>query len=161
MAQTGNVLPIPNHPRPNQAVFRENWLGSTDKKTTLEILDYFRSQGGNFIDTANGYQNNQSEEWIGEWMAERKCRDEIVLATKFTANFRPFEKKQKDGSDLSDMAVSNYGGNGSKSLRHSLDASLRKLRTDYVDVLYLHCKFPLSISLLFFPQKDDKALELC
>ncbi|MCJ1243955.1 hypothetical protein MMC30_001152 [Trapelia coarctata] len=127
----------------------ENWLGSTDKKTVFEILDYFRSQGGNFIDTANGYQDNQSEEWIGEWMKERGCRDEMVIATKFTANFRSFEKKQEGAN--SDMVISNFGGNGTKSLRHSLEASLKKLQTDYVDILYLHCKHP-PFSLCFRPQ---------
>lgn len=48
-------------------------------------MDYFYSQGGNFIDTANGYQAGQSEMWVGEWMKERGVRDEIVLATKFSA----------------------------------------------------------------------------
>ncbi|KAJ9634657.1 hypothetical protein H2199_008942 [Coniosporium tulheliwenetii] len=48
-----------------------------DKKTTFEILDYFFEQGGNFIDTANGYQGEESEEWLGEWMASRKNRDQM------------------------------------------------------------------------------------
>jgi aryl-alcohol dehydrogenase-like predicted oxidoreductase len=42
-----------------------------DKPTVFSILDYYRSAGGNFIDTANSYQDNQSEERIGEWMADR------------------------------------------------------------------------------------------
>ena len=41
-------------------------------------------RGGNFIDTASNYQNEQSETWIGEWMKERGCRDEMVIATKYT-----------------------------------------------------------------------------
>ena len=42
-------------------------MGSVDKKQTFELLDYFYSQGGNFIDTASNYQFEQSETWIGEW----------------------------------------------------------------------------------------------
>lgn len=57
-------------------------MGECDKKTTFEILDFFYEQGGNFIDTANNYQNGESEMWIGEWMEERGIRDQIVLATK-------------------------------------------------------------------------------
>jgi len=81
-------------------------------------------------------------------MAERGCRDEMVLATKFTANYRAFEKKTEDQSQ-SDMQISNFGGNGSKSLRHSLEASLKKLRTNYVDIMYLHCKLSLFLSSSF------------
>ena len=57
-------------------------MGDMDKKTTFEILDYFYEQGGNFIDTSNNYQDQESETWIGEWMKKRNNRDEIVLATK-------------------------------------------------------------------------------
>ncbi|KIW93230.1 uncharacterized protein Z519_05835 [Cladophialophora bantiana CBS 173.52] len=51
------------------------------KDTAFAIMNHFYSQGGNFIDTANAYQFGQSEEWVGERMAARKNRDEIVLAT--------------------------------------------------------------------------------
>lgn len=67
--------------------FGDAWsefMGKCDKKATFEILDYFYEQGGNFIDTANNYQNEESEQWIGDWMKERGIRDQIVLATKFT-----------------------------------------------------------------------------
>jgi hypothetical protein len=47
------------------------YLGECNKETTFEILDHFYSQGGNFIDTANGYQNGESEVWVGEWMVLR------------------------------------------------------------------------------------------
>ncbi len=57
-------------------------MGECDKDTTFEILDYFYDQGGNFIDTANNYQNEESETWIGEWMEKRGVRDQMVLATK-------------------------------------------------------------------------------
>ncbi|MCJ1411665.1 hypothetical protein MMC19_005756 [Ptychographa xylographoides] len=95
------------------------------------MLDYFFDQGGNFIDTANNYQNEESETWIGEWMAKRGNRDQMVIATKFTTNFNTY--KGHDG-----VIQTNYGGNGSKSLRLSLERSLKKLQTDYVDILYLH-----------------------
>lgn len=57
-------------------------MGKCDKNTAFEILDYFYDQGGNFIDTANNYQDEESEIWLGEWMKKRGNRDEIVLATK-------------------------------------------------------------------------------
>lgn len=46
-------------------------LGSMDKKTSFELLDTYYDLGGNYIDTANGYQEEESEEWVGEWMAKK------------------------------------------------------------------------------------------
>ncbi|KAK8212037.1 aryl-alcohol dehydrogenase-like protein [Phyllosticta capitalensis] len=112
--------------------FGDAWsefMGKCDKKATFEILDYFYEQGGNFIDTANNYQNEESEQWIGDWMKERGIRDQIVLATKFTTNYR------QGGPE---KLKTNFQGNHSKSLRLSVEASLKKLQTDYIDVLYLH-----------------------
>jgi aryl-alcohol dehydrogenase-like predicted oxidoreductase len=63
-------------------------MGTCDKKNTFDILDYFYESGGNFIDTANNYQKEESELWIGEWMEERGNRDQMVIATKFTTCFR-------------------------------------------------------------------------
>jgi aryl-alcohol dehydrogenase-like predicted oxidoreductase len=65
--------------------FGEAWkgfMGECDKETTFGILDHFYENGGNFIDTANNYQNEESEKWIGEWMEDRGVRDEMVIATK-------------------------------------------------------------------------------
>lgn len=59
-------------------------LGECTKETAFEMMDFFFAKGGNFIDTANNYQFEESETWIGECMAERKNRDQIVLATKYT-----------------------------------------------------------------------------
>lgn len=53
-------------------------MGTMDKKTSFELLDAFVDAGGNFIDTANNYQNEESETWLGEWMKERNNRDEMV-----------------------------------------------------------------------------------
>ncbi|KAF4539026.1 Norsolorinic acid reductase [Lasiodiplodia theobromae] len=108
----------------------EKMMGKCDKKTTYEILDFFFESGGNFIDTANNYQGEESEEWLGDWMEERKNRDQIVLATKFTTFF----PSGKGGEKIN----SNFQGNHSKSLRVSTEASLRKLKTSYIDLLYVH-----------------------
>jgi aryl-alcohol dehydrogenase-like predicted oxidoreductase len=104
-------------------------MGECNKETSFEILDTFKKLGGNFIDTANGYQDGQSEEWLGEWLTSRNCRDEMVIATKFSSAYRKHEKEK---------IQSNFGGNGTKSLRVSVDNSLKKLQTSYIDLLYLH-----------------------
>lgn len=109
----------------------EQGMGKCDKKTTFEILDFFHEQGGNFIDTANNYQNEESETWIGEWMKERNVRHEIVLATKFTTCF-------PDPSKSTPRQRINFAGNSTKSLHVSLEASLKKMQTDYIDLLYVH-----------------------
>ena len=57
-------------------------MGACSKETAFQILDYFYANGGNFIDTANNYQNGESEEWIGEWMEKNGVRDQMVVATK-------------------------------------------------------------------------------
>ncbi|KAF2121104.1 aryl-alcohol dehydrogenase-like protein [Lophiotrema nucula] len=114
--------------------FGDAWeagMGKCDKSTTFEILDFFWDQGGNFIDTANNYQNEESETWIGEWLTERKNRHELVLATKFTTCF-------PDPRNKSPRLRVNYAGNSTKSLHVSLAASLKKLQTDYIDLLYVH-----------------------
>jgi aryl-alcohol dehydrogenase-like predicted oxidoreductase len=59
----------------------------------------------------------------------------MVIATKFTTNYRAFEQDSKE-----EKAISNFGGNRSQSLKPSLEASLKKLRTDYIDITYLHCE---------------------
>lgn len=58
--------------------------GSMNKEKSFELLDAFVEAGGNFIDTANAYQSEESEEYIGEWMARRKIRDRMVIATKYS-----------------------------------------------------------------------------
>ncbi|KAI0074921.1 aryl-alcohol dehydrogenase [Panus rudis PR-1116 ss-1] len=105
-------------------------MGAMDKESSFKLLDAFYEAGGNFIDTANGYQDESSEEFIGEWMEERGIRDQIVLATKYTTNFKR--------GDPSVKQKSSYVGNNVKSMHLSLDASLKKLRTHYVDVFYVH-----------------------
>ncbi|KPI40092.1 Norsolorinic acid A [Cyphellophora attinorum] len=114
--------------------FGDAWksaLGECDMTTTFEILDTFYAAGGNFIDTSNNYQAEQSEAWIGEWLSQQPDRrDEIVIATKYAEDW-----KTHSGPSLQQ---SNYGGNSAKSLHISVQASLKKLQTTYIDLLYVH-----------------------
>ncbi|KAE9383139.1 Aldo/keto reductase [Gymnopus androsaceus JB14] len=105
-------------------------MGSMDKESSFKLLDAYYDMGGNFIDTANNYQNESSELFIGEWMEKRGNRDQMVVATKYTSNF-------KLGNTSIKQQV-NYTGNNAKSLHISVETSLKKLRTDYIDILYLH-----------------------
>lgn len=104
-------------------------MGECSKEDAFEILDHFFEAGGNFIDTANSYQEEQSEQYLGEWIASRKNRDELVLATKYTSAYKTYDKTK---------IQSNFGGNSAKSLKVSVERSLQKLQTDYIDLLYLH-----------------------
>ncbi|KAH7176117.1 aryl-alcohol dehydrogenase [Dactylonectria macrodidyma] len=105
-------------------------MGTMDEEQAFKFLDAYTDAGGNFIDTANNYQNEESEKYIGNWIIARGNRDRLFLATKFTNAYRTHEL----GSGNSVM----YGGNHKKSLRLSVDDSLRKLQTDYIDLLYVH-----------------------
>jgi len=108
----------------------EERLGTQSKENSFKILDAFYAAGGNFIDTANSYQNEQSETWLGEWMVQRQNRSQMVIATKFTSGYRSDWKKEP-------IHV-NFAGNSAKSLHESVAASLKKLQTDYIDLLYVH-----------------------
>ena len=94
-----------------------------------KLLDAYFSIGGNFIDTSNVYNSEDSERLIGEWMESRSNRDQMVLATKYTAGYK--------GHDSSVQLQSNYTGNSAKSMHISVRDSLKKLRTDYIDILYV------------------------
>ncbi|KAJ5457784.1 hypothetical protein N7475_009172 [Penicillium sp. IBT 31633x] len=112
--------------------FGEGWkqgLGECNKETSFSILDTYYENGGNFIDTASNYQSEESEKWLGEWMESRGVRDQIVLATKYTTGYRTHNKSE---------IQANYVGNNAKTLRLSVEASLKKLRTEYIDLLYVH-----------------------
>jgi aryl-alcohol dehydrogenase-like predicted oxidoreductase len=104
-------------------------MGECGKEISFEILDTFRSLGGNFIDTTTSYQDGESEEWLGEWMALRKCRDEMIIATKYSSAYQMHENNK---------IQSNFGGNSAKSLHVSVHKSLERLQTPYIDILYLH-----------------------
>ncbi|KAL2829304.1 NADP-dependent oxidoreductase domain-containing protein [Aspergillus pseudoustus] len=110
--------------------FGEAWkesMGECDKETSFKILDFFVENGGNFVDTANFYQETESESWLGEWMAQRNNRDDMVVATKYTGFYKPDAKIRY-----------NYQGNQKKSMTVSLESSLKRLQTSYVDIFYIH-----------------------
>ncbi|KAI0466825.1 norsolorinic acid reductase [Xylaria cf. heliscus] len=112
--------------------FGDAWkqnMGACDQNTTNQILDFFYDNGGNFIDTSSNYQFEESEIWIGEWMKKRGVRDQMVIATKYTTNYR---------ANRDDEILINFQGNGTKSLHVSVNRSLQKLQTDYIDLLYVH-----------------------
>lgn len=106
--------------------FGTEWGWGSPKDTVMALLDRYAEAGGNFVDTADLYTNGTSERLIGEWMRERNNRDRVVLATKFTfgGNFGPGNP--------------NRGGNGRKAIMRSLEASLERLQTDYIDLYWLH-----------------------
>lgn len=107
-----------------------SFMGSMDKEQSFKLLDFFFEAGGNFIDTANNYQAEESEVWIGEWMAERKNRDQMVIATKYTTDYRSHA--------LGKGRTPNSCGNSRRSMHMSVRDSLRKLQTDWIDILYVH-----------------------
>jgi aryl-alcohol dehydrogenase-like predicted oxidoreductase len=102
--------------------FGEEWGWGSSKDDSRAILDAFFEAGGNFIDTANVYTNGTSETFLGEFLQGR--RDEAVLATKYT--------NTRAGTDA------NAGGNQRKSMMRAVEASLKRLRTDYIDLYWLH-----------------------
>ncbi|EIW58357.1 norsolorinic acid reductase [Trametes versicolor FP-101664 SS1] len=104
--------------------------GGTTQEEAFKFLDKYYEGGGNFIDTANNYQNGESETLVGAWVAARKNRDELVIATKYTFGYQHHRQDIK-------LKV-NYQGNHRKSLILSVQDSLEKLQTSYIDILYVH-----------------------
>ena len=100
----------------------EGW-GSADD-VSRAVFDAYVDAGGNFIDTADIYSGGRSEELLGGYVADRALRDKLVLATKFGFNAEPGNP--------------HAGGNGRKNIHRALEGSLRRLRTDYVDLYWLH-----------------------
>ncbi|KAF5374268.1 hypothetical protein D9758_004552 [Tetrapyrgos nigripes] len=107
-----------------------DFMGSMSKEESFKLLDAFFEKGGNFIDTANNYQDETSEQFIGEWMELRGVRDQIILATKYTNGYKNMDPYIEQ--------ISNFVGNNIKSMQLSLRDSLKKLRTDYIDIFYVH-----------------------
>lgn len=105
--------------------FGQDWGWGADKATSREIFAAYVAAGGNFIDTSNNYTNGTSEQYVGEFMAD--ARDQFVVATKYTLRL-------ENGNPNN----FNEGGNSRKSMVHSVENSLRRLQTDYIDLLYLH-----------------------
>jgi aryl-alcohol dehydrogenase-like predicted oxidoreductase len=102
--------------------FGEDWGWGTAKDEARKVYDAFREAGGNFIDTANIYTNGTSESFLGEFMGGH--RQSVVLATKYTNAF--------PGTDP------NAAGNQRKNMMQAVEASLKRLKTDYIDLYWVH-----------------------
>ena len=102
--------------------FGTDWNWGADETQARRIFDTYVERGGNFIDTANRYTEGTSERFVGAFAKGR--RDSLVLATKYTLPMRP--------------GAANSGGNHRKAMVRSLEDSLKRLGTDYVDLFYLH-----------------------
>jgi aryl-alcohol dehydrogenase-like predicted oxidoreductase len=104
--------------------FGTDWGWGADEGISRKILHRYLDAGGNLIDTANGYTNGTSETMLGKFLKQDGLRERVVLATKFTFNTHPGDP--------------NAGGNGRKNVYESLEASLKRLQTDYIDLYWLH-----------------------
>jgi aryl-alcohol dehydrogenase-like predicted oxidoreductase len=102
--------------------FGEEWGWGATKEEARKLYDAFREAGGNFFDTANLYTNGTSESFLGEFMQGH--RQSVVMATKYT-NAAP-------GTDP------NAGGNHRKNMVQAVEASLKRLKTDYIDLYWVH-----------------------
>lgn len=99
------------------------WGSSVEE--SQRIIDRYIEAGGNFIDTANFYTKSHSEKIIGDHVGRHPARrDRLVIATKFSGNLYPGDP--------------NAGGSGRKAIVGSLENSLRRLQTDYIDLYWLH-----------------------
>ncbi|HQD70534.1 MAG TPA: aldo/keto reductase [Limnochordia bacterium] len=95
--------------------------GDADKAASRAMFDRCRDAGINFFDTADVYNQGVSEEWLGEFM--HGCRDQIVLATKVWG---------RTGTDVNDAGLSR------RHIKQAVEASLRRLKTDWIDIYYVH-----------------------
>jgi len=108
--------------------FGEDWGWGAARDESRKIYDAYREAGGNFIDTANVYTNGSSEKLVGEFVGGH--REEVVVATKYTNAAVGFSGKP--GADA------NAGGNQRKNMVQAVEASLKRLGTDYLDLYWLH-----------------------
>jgi aryl-alcohol dehydrogenase-like predicted oxidoreductase len=102
--------------------FGTDWGWGADRDECRKLFDCYAEAGGNLVDTANNYTNGTSERSVGELFAAD--RDHFVLATKYSLSTRPDDP--------------NAGGNHRKNLVRALEASLERLGTDHVDLLWVH-----------------------
>lgn len=102
--------------------FGEDWGWGSGKDEARKVYDAFREAGGNFIDTANIYTNGTSESWLGEFMEGH--RESVVLATKYSNAF--------PGTDP------NAAGNQRKNMVQAVEASLKRLKSDHIDLYWVH-----------------------
>jgi aryl-alcohol dehydrogenase-like predicted oxidoreductase len=102
--------------------FGTEWNWGSDYENSKKVFDAFVDNGGNFFDTANRYTEGTSEKWLGEFIHQE--RDRMVLATKFTL----FDRKDDP----------NFMGNHRKNMMRSVNESLKRLNTDYIDLFWVH-----------------------
>ena len=108
----------------NDPTFK-NWGLGTPFEEAESILLRYIEVGGNFLDTANFYHLGESEEWIGKIITKNKIdREKLVIATKYSLPMVSGDP--------------NATGNHKKNLRRAIKDSLRRLQTDYIDILYVH-----------------------
>lgn len=111
--------------------FGNDWGWGSDEPTTARIIDAYLARGGNFIDTANIYTKGHSEAIIGDHLGkDRAKRDRVVIATKFMGNLYPGDP--------------NGGGAGRKAVVQQCEQSLRRLKTDYIDLYWMHFADPFT-----------------
>jgi aryl-alcohol dehydrogenase-like predicted oxidoreductase len=106
--------------------FGEDWGWGASKDESRQIFDAFVEAGGNFIDTANGYTDGTSEKIVGDFIASD--RERFVVATKYSF---PLQMNDRAGNP-------NGSGNHRKNMMQSLEGSLKRLNTDYIDLFWLH-----------------------
>src|SRR6267154_1346429 len=104
--------------------FGTAWGWGNEEDAARAIFSRYLEKGGNFVDTADGYTNGQSEELVGKFIKDAKARDQVVLATKFTFNAQPGNP--------------NAGGNSRKNMYRAIEGSLRRMQTDYIDLYWMH-----------------------
>src|SRR5882762_5524086 len=102
--------------------FGDEWGWGSAKDEARKVYDAFREAGGNFIDTANFYTNGTSESFLGEFM--KGHRQSVVMASKYSM--------AAPGIDP------NAAGNHRKSMMQAMEASLKRLQTDYIDLYWVH-----------------------
>ena len=107
--------------------FGEEWGWGAGAAEARRVYDAFREAGGNFIDTANVYTNGTSERFVGEFV--KGHRSEVVIATKYTNASLDPKNPPRDP---------NAGGNGRKNMVQAVEASLKRLGTDYIDLYWMH-----------------------
>jgi aryl-alcohol dehydrogenase-like predicted oxidoreductase len=104
--------------------FGEDWGWGSPVAESEAILARYLELGGNFLDTANGYTKGHSEVIIGDYFARAGRRDRVIIATKFGTNLY--------------LGDPNGGGAGRKTIIESCEQSLRRLKTDYIDLYWMH-----------------------
>lgn len=102
--------------------FGTEWGWGADKEESRKIFDTYANAGGNFVDTANRYTEGTSERWLGEFV--KSDRHHFVVASKYTLRDR--------------LGDPNFAGNHRKNMIRSVDESLKRLGTEFLDLFWVH-----------------------